>query len=164
MKKTLAILLAVLLLASALTIAFAADFDPIETGPICESCGNPHTSYDAATGTIKPFTCKCCAACDYVDEGALTKCARNAEGHYSGFKCCSACTGIFPCLCVENNPECNCAYCGTKAQEQDQGPVEVVPEKAKNIFTNVFSNVMGKLSDVFSRLFELIFGIFGVND
>ncbi len=167
MKKTIALLLATLMLVFTFAVSFVvfADDTRVELSEnLCEFCGQPHTSYDEATGTIGLYSCRCCLQCDYLDNTALTKCARNNEGHYSGFKCCKECTGFFPCLCNETNPDCDCVYCGAKAQKQDQGPVEVVPAKAKNIFTNVFTNVMGKLSEVFSNLFKVIFAIFGVED
>lgn len=171
MKKLLALLLSALILVSAFSICFAVFAedaenidDYVQADKICEFCGNPHTSYDDASGTIRLFSCACCVNCYYLDNTALTKCAKNELGHYKGFACCDQCTGIFPCHCSETNTSCNCPYCGAISQEQDQGPVEVVPAKAKNIFTTVFSNVMGKLSDVFENLFKVIFAVFGVND
>lgn len=172
MKKTLALLLAALLLVSVFALSFGVfaqegpvgDADVYPADPICEFCGQKHTSYDDKTGTIRLFSCACCVKCDYLDDAALTKCARNDQGHYKGSACCDQCSGIFPCRCAENNSDCDCPYCGAISQELDQGPVEVVPAKAKNIFTSVFSNVMGKLSDVFEKLFKVIFAVFGVND
>lgn len=166
MKKIIALFLAVLTLVFAFSLSFAvfADDAGVATDRICEYCGNPHTSYDNETGTIQPYSCRCCLQCEYLDSTALTKCARDNQGHYSGFKCCSSCTGFWPCLCSETNSECNCAYCNKESQEPDQGPVDVVPAKAKNIFTSVFTNVMGKLSEVFENLFKVIFAIFGVED
>ena len=168
MKKTLALLLSALILISVFAVCFAAfaeDInDYVQADKICTFCGNAHTSYDDATGTIRLFSCACCVKCEYLDNTALTKCARDEKGHYKGSACCDQCTGIFPCKCSEGNAACNCPFCGGVSQEPDQGPVEVVPPKAKNIFTSVFTNVMGKLSDVFEKLFKVIFAVFGVND
>ena len=168
MKKTLALLLAVLTVLSMFTlslVAFAEDapIDP-NANPICEFCGQRHTSYNDAEGSIAVGSCRCCLQCDYLDTTALTKCCRDDKGNYSGYKCCDKCTGFFPCLCNENNDDCNCAYCGSKAQQQDGGPVEVVPAKAKNLFSSIFSNVMGKLSEVFNNVFKVLFSVFGVED
>ena len=169
MKKTLALLLSALMLVLSFALCFSvfaedATEEIVSAEPICEFCGAKHTSYDDASGSIRLFSCKCCVNCDYLDETALTKCARNELGHYRGTQCCAECTGIFPCRCGETNEECSCPYCNAVSQETDQGPVEVVPQKAKTTFTSVFSNVMGKLSDVFSKLFKVIFAVFGVND
>ena len=165
--------MAALLVLSAFALSFSVfaddvvptdDPDTYPAEPICEFCGKKHTSYDDSTGTIRLFSCACCVKCYYLDNNALTKCARDEKGHYKGSACCDMCTGVFPCNCGEANSECDCPYCGSKTQQMDQGPVEVVPAKAKNIFTSVFNNVMGKLSDVFSNLFKVIFAVFGVND
>ena len=168
MKRSAAMLLAALVMLGAFAMSFAAFAEDTRVplnDPRCVFCGKKHTLYDDETGTIGLFSCICCLQCDYLDGTALTKCARNEEGHYIGSRdkmCCNACTGFFPCLCTEGDSTCTCVYCGRQSQVNEQVPVDIVPEKATNIFSTVLQTVTSKLTDVFTRLFEIIFAIFGV--
>jgi len=148
MKKTLSVLLAVLMLLAALTAGFAVFAD--EATPCPGNCGKPHN----ATGT-----CSCCLNCPNLDMSKVVACAKNAEGVKTEGFCCANCTGFYNCTCGKT---CGCVYCTGTGNAPESEPKPIVPEQTQNYIKELFQNIIHKISEVFDRMFEVAFAIFNV--
>ena len=158
MKRTLAILLSVLMLATCFVLVL-----PVyaEDNVKCEFCGKLHNV------EVEDGNCYCCRRCVYLDTNTmntdrLTQCAKSPNGHYKGDACCEQCTGIFPCNCANRKSKCKCQWCSDQNQNNEEPYKEVVSERAKTNFSSIMQNVLKKLSSVFDRLFDAAFAVFRI--
>lgn len=151
MKKTIAIILAVLMLAASMTLVFGVFAEDSAT-EICESCGKAHSKNEDGY-------CHCCVDCAYLDVTYLLGCAKDENGHFKGSYCCDKCSGIWPCNC-----NCGCEFCGTVDEETTTAMQPIIPEPARKNILDIFRNVMSKITEVFDRLFDAIYAIFQIED
>lgn len=145
MKKVISVLLAVMMLFSAVaTFAFAED----STAPLC-TCDDHVATPEG--------TCHCCVLCPNIDKSYLTSCAKDGskDGLYDGSLCCGYCTGIFPC-------KCGCACCDPENEGNGTNPVigwwdEIWDTEAQEDFVEGFQKILQRISDVFDNFFDRIF-------
>ena len=152
MKKTLAILLAVIMLLASFAISFAVFADePVD--PICSACGKQHTS------TVRG-SCTCCLRCPYLDLSKVVACHKDNNGVTSSY-CCGNCTGFYGCTCGQN-PDCGCRFCNGTGVEQETDVKPIVPEQTQIHIKELFQTIMHKISEVFDRIFEAAFAVLNV--
>ena len=151
MKKTLSVMLAVLMLLATFTVGFAAFAEDT-----CEFCGKPHTSTEAGS-------CTCCLYCQYLDTTKVAGCAK-----YNGQvivdengRCCANCTGFFDCTCGTTN-NCNCPYCSGTGVAPEKELEPIFSENTQEYIKNLFQQILGKIAEVFDRIFEVAFAVFNV--
>lgn len=143
MKKTLSIILAVVMALTACACTFgvfAAGGSNDALVCECENCTK------IANG------CHCCAACPYLDETYLLSCAKDQIGHFKGSFCCSECTGIWPCDCT-----CGCEACSVKDDRPDDDFTPIFTETQQKEIVNGFQAIMKKIASVFDNIFNAIF-------
>lgn len=141
MKKLTAIILAVLMLFSAMSVmASAIEIQEVEVTGNCTH----HKLNDAVYG------CTCCIFCPGFDVSLLTACAKNQTNNtkYDGSLCCYECTGIYPC-------DCGCECCGQI--EEDEGYLPIIDENDRENFVSAFQAFLKKVSDWFDMVFNAIF-------
>ncbi len=150
MKKTLSVLLAVLMLLAALTAGFAVFADGETT---CSFCGKAHTSTEAGK-------CSCCLNCPYLDMSKVSACAKDANGvKKDGGFCCANCTGFYDCTCGKT---CKCEFCQGTGDAADSDLKPLIPEQTQDYIKSLFQNIIHKISEVFDRMFEVAFAIFNI--
>lgn len=149
MKKVISVLLAVMMLFSAMsTFAFAV---VVEEPAVTDKC--TCDSHEAA-----PLgSCHCCVLCPNIDKSYLTSCAKDKseDGLYDGSLCCAYCTGIFPC-------SCGCDCCDPNNVNTGNTPIigpgeEIWTEEAQDDFVSGFQKILKRISDVFDNFFNSIF-------
>ena len=152
MKKIISVLLAVVMLFTMGTMAFAV---VIEDPADCRC--TDHVSKPANS-------CHCCVLCPNIDKAYLTSCATkdSADGaSYDGTLCCSYCTGIFPC-------KCGCECCDPDNKETSGGVLgdgnEIWNEEAQDDFVTGFQKILKRISDAFNSFFDKIFEFLRVDD
>ncbi len=146
MKKVISVLLAIMMLFSAMsTLAFAADVVSPEPKCTCDE------------HKVSPVgSCHCCVLCPNIDKSYLTSCAKDgkADGTYDGSLCCAYCTGIFPC-------SCGCSCCDPAGEDDNKpviGPIEDIwTDDAQEDFIDGFQKILKRISDVFDDFFNKIF-------
>ncbi len=152
MKKVISVLLAVMMLFSAMaTVAFAEG----EGAALC-TCDD-HKASPAGS-------CHCCVLCPNIDKSYLTSCAKDGskDGLYDGSLCCGYCTGIFPC-------SCGCACCDPEDDEKGNRPIigwwdEIWNQEAQDDFVDGFQKILRRISDVFDNIFDTIFEFLRLDD
>lgn len=155
MKKIISVLLAVVMLFTMGTMAFAAVIEDPDTTETCR-CDN-HVGTPANS-------CHCCVLCPNIDKSWLTSCAKDksVDGSYDGSLCCAYCTGIFPC-------NCGCACCDRNNADNGNGsifgPIDPdVKEEAQEDFISGFQKILKRISDVFDKFFDSIFEFLRLDD
>lgn len=155
MKKIISVLLAVVMLFTMGTMAFAV---VIEEPEITDKCTcDEHKA--APLGS-----CHCCVLCPNIDKSYLTSCAKDKseDGTYDGSLCCAYCTGIFPC-------GCGCDCCDPNNEGTGNKPIigpgeEIWDEEAQDDFVSGFQKILKRISDVFDRFFDAIFEFLRLDD
>lgn len=147
MKKVISVLLAVLMVFSAASFAFAVETEEVGPQGVC-TCENHISEPDGA--------CHCCVLCPNLDKSYLTSCAKDKspDGTYDGSLCCSYCTGIFPC-------NCGCPCCNAVDEDDNNAIVgpwdEIWDEDAQQSFIDGFQNIIQRISAIFDELFDRLF-------
>lgn len=148
MKKALSLLLAIILVFSALACSFAVFAEEYEMKDCsCSNC------------TRIPNSCRCCAYCPYIDKSVLLSCAKDEDGNFKGSFCCSECSGIWPCNC-----HCGCEACVDKSQETDPDPEPLIPEAQRKAYVEAFQNAIKKVAAVFDKIFNAIFKFLRIDE
>ncbi len=145
MKKTLSILMSVLILALSFTMVSSA------AAYKCECVD--HVAKD----------CKCCIYCPNLDNHYLTSCAVNSDGtlKYANPEapeeeryvelCCKKCTGIIPC-------DCGCSCCTLSEEDiENMNPDQIFDENQQEQIITGFQKVLGRLRTFFDDFFEMVF-------
>ena len=142
MKKTLSILLTVLMIALSFTFLVSA-----EDAPVC-NC------YDHQASPA--YSCKCCFYCDNLNVNAVTPCMKDGNGvkkDADGFvveTCCGFCDGWREgCHC-----DCECCPKGTTSNDQNN---ELLDDNQKEQVVNGFQKVLARFREFFDNLFNTIF-------
>lgn len=154
MKKIISVLLAVVMLFTMGTMAFAVVIEEPEITGECR-CDEHDTSVIGG--------CHCCVLCPNIDKSYLTACAKDksTDGSYDGSLCCAYCTGIFPC-------SCGCDCCDPNNQQKPGGVLgdgyEIWDEDAQDDFVSGFQKILKRISDVFDRFFDSIFEFLRLED
>ena len=148
MKKTLSVLLAVLLLFATFAIGFAVFAD--DATPCPAGCGKPHST--------TPSSCTCCLNCPNLDMSKVVACAKDEHGLKNSF-CCANCTGFYDCTCGKT---CKCTYCTGTGDAPETELKPVIPEQTQDYIKELFQNIIHKISEVFDRIFEVAFAIFNI--
>ena len=148
MKKTLSVLLAVLMLFATFAIGFAVFADDAAVCPA--GCGKPHST--------TPSSCTCCLNCPNLDMSKVAACAKDENGVKNSF-CCANCTGFYDCTCGQT---CNCKFCSGKGDAPESELKPVISEQTQVHIKDLFQNIIHKISEVFDRLFEAAFAIFNI--
>ncbi len=142
MKRSISLLLAIIMMISMLSIGFTSS--AVGT---CEYCGK--------TCTEIPGTCTCCAWCDYLNTDYLLPCAKSDSGHFTGQTCCSYCVGTLPC-------DCNCACCSESAlAPEDEDWDSILPDDVQETLYSVFQDVLNVFEELFDSFFEVIYNMLG---
>ena len=150
MKKTLSILLAVLMLLATFTIGFAVLAEGDSTA--CPAgCGKPHSTVASS--------CSCCLNCPNLDLSKVAACAKDSNGVKKDGFCCANCTGFYDCTCGKN---CNCKFCQGTGDSEETEMKPVIPEQTQVHIKELFQTIIHKISEVFDRIFEAAFAIFNV--
>ena len=146
MKKTLSVMLAVLMLLATFTVGFAAF-----AGDSCEFCDNPHST--------QAGSCTCCLNCPNLDLSKVAACAKGPNGVTTEGFCCANCTGFYDCTCGKN---CKCTFCGGTGDSTGAELKPVIPENTQEYIKDLFQRILGKISEVFDRIFEVAFAVFNI--
>ena len=151
MKKSLSILLAVLLVFATLAVGFAA-FAESDDPSVCRgNCGKPHSA--------TPSSCTCCLNCQNLDMSKVSACAKDADGVKKDGFCCANCTGFYDCTCGKT---CKCKFCQGTGDAEETELKPVIPETTQNYIKDLFQSIIHKISEVFDRMFEVAFAIFNI--
>ncbi|MBQ3136295.1 MAG: hypothetical protein IJB74_02315 [Clostridia bacterium] len=136
MKKTLSILMSILILALSFTFLAGA------------------AGCDCKTHTNSAEGCHCCFDCNNLDVHYITSCIKDAavDGEYDYNKrCCNECTGLIPC-------NCGCDCCAPDANggnNTGNGPI-LTPDQQEEVIDG-FQNVLSRIREFFDKLFNAIF-------
>ena len=140
MKKIISVLLAVMMLFSAVALTSSA---------VIDDCGN----HDEAKGEA----CHCCINCPNLPANLILNCAKQ-NGVYA--PCCGECSGIFDginsCGC-----DCGCEVCERLNSNlpSDDEPVldDIFDDGARESFVDGFQAILKRISDAFDAFFDAIF-------
>ena len=145
MKKVISVILAVMMIFSAMTVMVSAV--EVEEAPITGTC-------TCATHVTSPAnSCTCCVLCPNLDKSVLTACAKNtsADGTFDGSVCYYKCTGIWPCVC-------GCECCLEHDQDiNDTNGTPIIPEDTQEDIVNGFQKILQRFVEWFNELFDAIF-------
>lgn len=153
MKKIISVLLAVVMLFTMSTMAFAVVIEGEENVAKC-TCDDHKWS--------PAGSCHCCVLCLNIDKSYLTSCAKkdSVDGTYDGSLCCARCTGIFPCSCG-----CDCCDSGNIDSGNNGGMLpDVWGEEEQDEFVNGFQKIMQRISKAFNDFFDKIFEFLRLED
>lgn len=139
MKKTLSVILALIMLT--MTMVFAVGAAGAACG--CEDHNSNRTE-----------KCHCCIFCDNLDTHYLTSCASKADGTLESplELCCSKCDGVFPCSCG-----CDCCKLTDSEKVENDKPGPILNENQQQTVIESFQNVLRRISDFFDKFFDMIF-------
>lgn len=145
MKKTLSVILAIVMILTCFVAAVAAV--PADHAAICGHCGSC---------TAKAGTCAECIYCPNLEKGRICSCVGEydeATGEYSF--CCANCTGLWPCECGR---DCGCEYCLGQSQEIDDGTGDpIIPPKTQEQIIANFQKIIRQIADALDKFFDAIF-------
>lgn len=153
MKKTIAVLLAAIMLLASLAVCFAAFADDVNADT-CIYCGNKHSSTNERQ-------CTCCLSCPYLDLEKVAGCRKNANGVTNENPCCDQCTGFYDCTCGTREG-CTCKFCNGKGDEPQPEMKPVIDEQSQLHIREIFQSIIKKISEVFDRMFEVAFAVFNI--
>lgn len=141
MKKTLSIILAVVMILSTLAVSFVAfaEYTP-DPAPVC-TC-EEHAA---------PGECVCCIYCPNVDKGKILSCCQDANGNFKGSFCCYDCEGLWPCDCG-----CDCCEASKNVEIDSNGDPIFTEDQQEQIVTG-FQKILKVISDAFNKFFDAIF-------
>ena len=157
MKKVISVLLALVMLFTMGTMAFAAVIEDTTVPEEAKcTCGDAHK--------VAPLnSCHCCVLCPNIDRSYLTSCAKDTseDGLYDGSLCCAYCTGIFPC-------SCGCSCCDPNNKDTSGGILgdgyEIWDDEAQDDFVSGFQKILKRISDVFDKFFDSLFEFLRLDD
>lgn len=172
MKKSLSVLLALVMLFGCFSMVASAKYYEGEMVPVKGAIGGGYeyqyrvtsdcTCENAAHSNGEK--CHCCVKCPNLDISYLTKCAtennENGETGFDGSVCCEDCKGIWPC-------NCKCVCCGEKDQDLDDNKNnfdDFVTEQDKEQFVSGFQAILKKISDAFDAFFDAIFAFLRIDE
>ncbi len=139
MKKTLSILMSILIIALSFTFVASA-----------AGCGcKDHTN--SAEG------CHCCLDCNNLDEHYISSCIKDAprteDGKYDfSQRCCNECTGVLPCACG-----CDCCALSDEDIENMGGQDQILTPEQQEAVVSTFQKVLARIREFFDNLFNAIF-------
>ncbi len=145
MKKTLSILMSILIIALSFVFVVGAEGAEVDTRCKClDHKPNPANS------------CTCCRYCNNVDESWLTTCAKKYDAQGNRIKeasCCTECKGIIPCGC-----DCPCCPSDSDADSPNagNGGAILTPGQQEEVVDG-FQGVLGRIRAFFDKLFNAIF-------
>ena len=152
MKKTLSILMSVLIIALSLSMVSSAALYECD----CED----HVAEN----------CKCCVYCPNLDTHYLTSCVVNPdgtlkyknpeapEGEREVAFCCGRCTGIIPC-------KCGCSCCTLSEEDiENMNPDQIFDENQQEQIITGFQKVLNRFREFFDNFFEMIFEFLRIDD
>lgn len=149
MKKTLSVILALVMIMSCASVAFAVPL----TGE-CTCDGHVDTK------------CRCCIFCPNFDEGVKSDCVTITVvgGERKIDACCENCNGKFTCNCAKYY-DCGCADCNGESKEGDgsNDNVLLTPEQQEE-FVNGFQKIIKIIADAFNKFFDAIFEFLRINE
>lgn len=163
MKKTLSVILALIMLMSSFVTAFAA-----EDTTAAEDIGDIGTYKECVCDDCtKADGCICCVFCPYLNEDYILQCVKvvdGPEGERHIVKCCANCTGLFPCDCGTKS-DCGCATCDGKSIEVDDGLGDplLTPEQQEEFVTG-FQKIIKIIADAFTKFFDAIFEFLRIDE
>lgn len=147
MKKALSLLLAVIMLMSAVTFVGSAVYK--EPVGVCNCPDHVETNY-----------CYCCLDCKNLDTSYILKCCKKSDDGKYWEKCCSLCNGLKDCECKSD-----CTCCGKKVDETvNDGSTSILPESVQISLVEGFQNAMNKIRKVFDDFFDAIFEFLKIED
>lgn len=165
MKKTLSVLLALIMLMSCCITAFAYTPDSTYKECTCENCKYKDCN-DASCAHA--HDCNCCLYCDHLDENLIIKqCVKyekvDGKRHILE-KCCANCTGLVGCDCGSSSL-CGCAVCNGSDIKVDDGKGEPIltPEQQEQVETG-FQNVIKILAEAFNKFFDAVFKFLRIDE
>ncbi len=153
MKKTLAVVLAVIMMLSCFTVGFGVfAVDEEEITPVTKAVVCNCTDCVGET----EGKCHCCIACPYLDKRYVTDCVVfNADGTFTF--CCDNCTGIWPCKCGH---EC----CRTDETIDDPAGEPILTPGQQQSVISGFQNLMKIFTSIFDRLFNAVLEFLRIGD
>ena len=188
MKKLLSALLAVIMIFSLASVAFAGSWNEEQANAniteYCTSCNNPCTG---------KFGCTCCDQCPgHIDENGV---ATNTSGYlpcrfdfyldvdivdadgniihkgdqkvhyYWKVKCCDACTGKVGCKCnCKDGKDPKCPYCVDETEDDTDKKIEEGIDKGRTGFINGIQKALTSVRDVMYKLFDALFKFLRLED
>lgn len=172
MKKSLSVLLALVMLFGCFSMVASAKYYDGEMVPVAYDIDGSEiyqyrvtsscTCKDADHFEGKP--CHCCVKCPNLDISYLTRCAteNNLDGEtgFDGSVCCENCTGIWQCYC-------GCACCGEIDQDLDDNNNtldEIITDEDKEQFVSGFQAILKRISDAFDKFFDAIFAFLRIDE
>ncbi len=152
MKKTLSILMSVLIIALSFTMVSSAALYKCDC--------TDHVAKD----------CKCCIYCPNLDKHYLTSCAVNPDGtlKYANPEapeeeryvelCCKKCTGIIPC-------SCGCSCCTLSEEDiENMNPDQIFNEQQQEQIVDTFQKVLGRIREFFDDFFDTLFELLRLDE
>ncbi|MCM1364194.1 MAG: hypothetical protein NC122_07160 [Faecalibacterium sp.] len=153
MKKTLAVILAVMMMFSCFAVSLGVFAE--ETTAVADECTCGCEDCIAEKGA-----CHCCIYCKYLDKRYLTDCVVvDSKGNidFENSFCCDECTGIWPCRCGHD-------CCNTKeVVDKNNGDPILTPGQQQTL-TMVFQNIIKRFADAFDSLFQAIFDFLRIGE
>lgn len=162
MKKTLAVLLAVMMIFSCCALSFGvfAEETTAEEAVVCDcTCLNCITVTKDEIGPTD--TCRCCLKCAYLDKRCLTKCVAVDENGNIDFDqplCCDECTGVWPCMCGHDCCDPN------EGPDEDYVEEPIFNQSQQNTIVMVLQNIIMRFSDAFDKIFNTIFEFLRISE
>lgn len=146
MKKTLSILMSVLILALSLAMVSSA-------AAKCECDIEEHPA----------GKCTCCIYCEELDVHYLTSCAVNPDGTLKYYNpeapeeeryvelCCGDCKGIIPC-------DCKCSCCTLSEDDvEDLVPDQIFDDNQQQQIIGTFQKILNRFREFFDNFFDMLF-------
>ena len=171
MKKSLSVLLALVMLFGCFSMVASAKYYDGEMVPVKETINGLEYQYKVTSECtcenadhFDGKKCHCCVKCPNLDISYLTKCAtennENGEVGFDGTVCCEDCTGItWGC-------NCGCVCCGEKDQNLDDNKNNIgdfITDEDKQSFVDGFQAILKKISDAFDAFFDAIFAFLKID-
>ena len=147
MKKALSLILAIIMLMSAVTFVGSAYND---YGGVCNCPDHKENNY-----------CQCCLYCENLDTSyILDCCVKKVDGNKVYWeKCCSICNGLKDCECTD------CKCCAKKIDEiVNEGSTSIIPPSVQISLVEGFQNAMNKVRKIFDDFFDRIFEFLRIDD
>lgn len=172
MKKSISVLLALIMLFSCFSmVASAAYYEGEMVAVGYDVDGSVIHQYRVTSDCtcenaahLNSEECHCCVKCPNLDISYLTKCAteNNEDGEigFDGSVCCEDCTGIWGC-------NCKCACCGEKDQDLEDNNHnigDIWDEQDQQDFISSFQAILKKISDAFDKFFDAIFAFLRIDE
>ena len=146
MKKALSLLLAVIMLMSAMTLFASAEYEL------------PYQHHNCTAETHDGLDdCRCCIYCDNIDTQFIrTGCAKYDPKTDIWSVCCNRCNGLLNC-------DCGCDCC-PNVEYKEEGNPTLIPEPVQNSLVEGFRNALNKVIKVFDEFFDRIFEFLRIED